>query len=281
MHFFFFNLCHTTKPGGFSLKSMLGKNPLPKMMPRNSIATVFMYLRCCELWLAAFPKNNWCIHTPWEIYIPLHLGLYTIWFKWHRHWRKWTVKRTVFENKHKAKWFDILFHLKCKWWTFRAWFTTFLKAQMFFFLFGPLTQLPQIRRILCSIKKSPVVGWLLFVPILRNGPGSPQISFPASLFVFPSGVLTWNVAVLWILGWRLLEREEGVQGDAECEQPVAQGLIFAASCPGLTPFHAFNPGWITAPITRAVWESLNSLIPAVTDPGQHPAILMLLSGCPS
>lgn len=135
--FFFFNLCHTTKPGGFSLKSMLGKNPLPKMMPRNSIATVFMYLRCCELWLAAFPKNNWCIHTPWEIYIPLHLGLYTIWFKWHRHWRKWTEKRTVFENKHKAKWFDILFHLKCKWWTFRAWFTTFLKAQMFFFFLAP------------------------------------------------------------------------------------------------------------------------------------------------
>lgn len=49
-----------------------------KKMPRNSMATVFMYLRYCELWLAAFPKNSWCIHTAWEIYIPLHPGLYTI-----------------------------------------------------------------------------------------------------------------------------------------------------------------------------------------------------------
>lgn len=134
--FFFFYLCHTTKPGGFTLKSMLGKNPIQKM-PKSSLATVPMYLRYCELCLAAFPKNNWCIHTPWEIYIPLHLGLYTIWFKWHGPWRKWTVKRTLFENKHKAKWFDILFHLKCKWWTFRAWFTTFLKAQMFWVFFFP------------------------------------------------------------------------------------------------------------------------------------------------
>lgn len=159
-----------------------------KKMPRNSVAIVFMDLRYCELWLAAFPKNNWCIHTPWEIYIPLHLGLYTIWFKWHRHWRKWTVKRTVFENKHKAKWFDILFHLKCKWWTFRAWFTTFLKAQMFF-LFGPLAQMPQIRRILCSIKKSPVEGWLLFVATLRNRHGSPRSVF-LPLFLF-SPLVSW------------------------------------------------------------------------------------------
>lgn len=48
-------------------------------------------------------------------------------------------------------------------------------------------------------------------------------------------------------------------------------------------FHASSPGCVTAPITRAVWESLNSLIPAapgVPDPGQHPAVLTFLLGVP-
>lgn len=119
------------------------------------------------------------------------------------------------------------------------------------FLFGPLTQMPQIRRNLCTIRKSPLLVFSrLFVAIQSNGHGSPGSVF---LTFFPPGVLNWNLAVLWALCCRT-KREKREEGNATCE-PVAHQLTIAASCPGLTHFHTHETGSIAALITRAAWTN--------------------------
>lgn len=111
--------------------------------------------------------------------------------------------------------------------------------------------MPQIRRNLCTIRKSPLLVFSrLFVAIQSNGHGSPGSVF---LTFFPPGVLNWNLAVLWALCCRT-KREKREEGNATCE-PVAHQLTIAASCPGLTPFHTHKTGCITALITRAAWTN--------------------------
>lgn len=110
------------------------------------------------------------------------------------------------------------------------------------FLFRPLTQMPQIRRNLCSIRKSPLLLFSrLFVAIQRNGHGSPRSVF---LTVFPlvSRTEIWLYCELHAVG----SQSRGGRGEERnitCE-PAAHQLTIAASCPGLTPFQTHEPGCI-------------------------------------